>query len=140
MSDMSVKDLNRLFEENFAPWVHDLDLSVTQSDATGVTMTMQPGERLNRQGGIVSGQALMAAADSAMVLAVISANSGCSVCSTVDMNTSFLKPATNVTLQVTANVIRMGKTIAFTRAEIVSSKDNKAVLSATATYVVPARR
>ena len=140
MSDMSVNDLNRVFEENFAPWVHELDLSVTESDATGVTMTMQPGERLNRQGGIVSGQALMAAADSAMVLAVISANSGCIVCSTVDMNTSFLKPATNVALQVTATVIRLGKSIAFTRAEIISSKDNKAVLSATGTYALPTGR
>lgn len=140
MSVMSVNDLNRVFEENFAPWIHELDLSVTDADAYGVTMTMQPGERLNRQGSIVSGQALMAAADSAMVLAVISANSGCIVCSTVDMNTSFLKPATNVALQVTATVIRLGKTIAFTQAEIISSKDNKAVLSATGTYALPTGR
>ena len=137
---MSVADLNSIIEEHIAPWVHDLDLCVITADETSVTLTMQPSDRLNRTGGIVSGQALMAAADTAMVLAVNVAHGDFIPCSTVDMNSSFLKPATNVTLHIVASVIRKGKTIAFTRAEISSTVDDKAVLSATGTYALPPKR
>ena len=140
MAGMSVEDLNSMLQEHFAPWVQELDLHVVSSDATSVQLTMQPCERLNRVGGIVSGQALMAAADTAMVLAVMTAQGEFVPCSTVDMNSSFLKPATNVTLHIVASVIRKGKTIAFTRAEISSSADDKSVLSATGTYALPAGR
>ncbi len=140
MTCLSVDDLDGLLEEHFAPWVRDLDLQVTASDESGITLSMQPGDKLNRSGGIVSGQALMAAADTAMALAVFSAKGEFLPASTVDMNSSFLKPATNVTLQVTASVLRMGRTIAFLRAEISSSSDGKSVLSATGTYALPTGR
>jgi len=140
MPGMSIDELNGILEQHFAPWVRDLDLLVTGADADTVTLTMQPGERLNRHGGIVSGQALMAAADTAMVLALNSGSDDFLPSATVDMNTSFLKPATNVTLHIDASVIRKGRSIAFTRCEISSSADNKAVLSATGTYALPAGR
>lgn len=140
MAALSVNELNSILEEHFAPWVRDLDLRVVASDEMSVRLTMQPDERLNRTGGIVSGQALMAAADTAMVLAVNTAHGEFIACATVDMNSSFLKPATNVTLHIVASVIRQGRTIAFTRAEISSSTDDKAVLSATGTYALPAGR
>ena len=140
MDSLSADQLNGLLEELFAPWVRELDLQVTAADASGITVSMQPGDQLNRVGGIVSGQALMAAADTAMVLALFSAKGEAFPAATVDMNSSFLKPATNVTLHINASVIRMGKSIAFTRAEISSSADDKAVLSATATYALPAGR
>ena len=140
MGGMAVGDLKKILEDHVAPWVQDLDLNVTSANQSTVTLTMQPGERLNRTGGIVSGQALMAAADTAMVLAVNSANGEFVPCSTIDMTSSFLKPATNVTLNIVATVIRKGRTIAFTRVEISSSADDKAVLSATGTYALPAGR
>ncbi len=140
MTSMPADDLNGLLEEHFAPWVKELDLHVTESDVSGIRLNMQPGDKLNRRGEIVSGQALMAAADTAMVLALFSARGEAFPAATVDMNSSFLKPATNVTLHIAASVIRLGKTIAFTRAEISSSADGKAVLSATGTYALPAAR
>ena len=134
---MAIEALQTNFEKNFAPWVQDLDLTVTDSSAEHVTLAMQPGEQLNREGGIVSGQALMAAADTAMVLAIWSACGEAVPGATVDMNTSFLKPATNVELTVTANIIRRGRSLVFARAEITSSKDNKLVVTATGTYALP---
>jgi len=132
-----IESLQADFERIFAPWVQDLELTVIDANVEHVTLAMQPGERLNRQGGIVSGQALMAAADTAMVLAIWSACGEAIPCATVDMNTSFLKPATNVELTVTANVIRRGRSIVFARAEITSSRDNKLVVTATGTYALP---
>ena len=134
---LAIETLQADFQKNFAPWVQDLDLTVIDASGEHVILAMQPGERLNRQGGIVAGQALMAAVDTAMVLAIWSSCGEAIPCATVDMNTSFLKPATNVELTVTANVIRRGRSIVFARAEITSSKDNKLVVTATGTYALP---
>ena len=134
---LTIKDLNRLLDEAFSPWVLDLDLTVIEASDQHVKLRMSPNERLNRHGNMVSGQALMAAADTAMVLTVFSACGEFTPCATVDMNTSFLKPATNVDLFVTGGLVRKGKTIVFVRSEIVSSKDNKPVLAATGTYALP---
>ena len=132
-----IETLQADFEEIFSSWVQELDLTVTDASVEHVILVMQPGERLNRQGDTVSGQALMAAADTAMVMAIWSAYGEPVPCATVDMNTSFLKPATNVELTVTANVIRRGRSIVFARAEITSSKDGKLVVTATGTYAMP---
>ena len=113
-----------------------MQMTVIESSEQHVELKMIPSKRLNRIGDIVSGQALMAAADSVMVLTVFSACGEFTPCATVDMNTSFLKPATNHDLYVTGGIVRMGKTIVFTRAEIISSRDNKSVLSATGTYAL----
>ena len=139
MSALSPEGLQEEFEKIFAPWVQDLDLTVADADQTGVTVLMRPREPLVREGGIVSGQALMAAADTAMVLAVFSACGAPVLCATVDMSTSFLKPATCVDLRIRAEITRLGKLLAFARAEIVSSADDKPVVTASATYALPPR-
>jgi len=140
MGGMSIQDLNDCLGEMFSPWVLDLDMTVIEASEQHVKIKMIPGIRLNRVGDIVSGQALMAAADSVMVLTVFSACGEFTPCATIDMNTSFLKPATNHDLYVTGGIVRMGKTIVFTRAEIISSRDNKPVLSATGTYALPPQK
>lgn len=139
-SPLTVQALHSEFERIFAPWVQDLDLRITDADETHVTLAMQPSGRLNRVGDIVSGQALMAAADTAMVIAVWAACGKPIPCATVDMNTSFLKPATNVELTITAKVIRRGRSIVFAHAEITSNVDSKPVVSATGTYALPPPR
>jgi uncharacterized protein (TIGR00369 family) len=133
----TIETLQADFERMFAPWVQDLRLTVTDADRHHVTLVMQPDTRLSRYDGIVSGQALMAAADTAMVLAIWSASGQTLPCATVDMNTSFLKPATNVELTVTADIIRRGRSLAFARAGITSSADGKPVVTATGTYTLP---
>jgi uncharacterized protein (TIGR00369 family) len=134
---LTVERLQTNLDRIFSPWVRELDLTVIDANGGHVTLIMQPGERLNRQGGIVSGQALMAAADTAMVVAIWSACGEVIPGATVDMNTSFLKPATNVELTLAADVIRRGRSIVFARAEITSSRDDKLVATATGTYALP---
>ncbi|GGH30640.1 hypothetical protein SAMN05444007_105142 [Cribrihabitans marinus] len=68
---MTPQDVQRVLDENFAAWVLALDLSVTEAGPDGVTLRMPMAEHLARVGGIVSGQALAALADTAMVLAAI---------------------------------------------------------------------
>ena len=139
MSELTASELQQEFEKNFAPWVQELDLAVAEAGDGRVTVVMRPGEQLVRAGGIVSGQALMAAADTAMVLAVFAACGAPVLCATVDMSTSFLKPATRVDLHISAEVTRLGRQMAFARAEITSSADDKLVVTASGTYAMPPR-
>jgi acyl-coenzyme A thioesterase PaaI-like protein len=76
----------------FAPWVQALALRVEAFDADSVTLRLPQDPQLSRVGGMLCGQAMMAAADTAMVLALINQFGAFRPCTTVQMNTSFLKP------------------------------------------------
>ena len=85
-TEFGIAEARRVLGEVFAPWVMDLNLSIERFDfaPSGDAADWQPGailrlpfsERLCRNGGTVSGQALMAFADTAMVIANLAANRG----------------------------------------------------------------
>src|SRR4051812_50209664 len=72
-------------------------------------------ERLCRSGGVVCGQALMALADTAMVIAILSANRGFRPMTTVDQTTHFLKAVTSSDVLADARVVRLRPTLRFWR-------------------------
>ena len=57
---------------NFAEWILDLNITITQMSANGATLEIPIHPHIERVGGIVSGQALSSLADTAMVFACIS--------------------------------------------------------------------
>ncbi len=96
-----IAEARRVLGEVFAPWVRDLGLSVAAIECDpppGAAADWQPGavlrmafsERLCRHGGIVCGQALMALADTAMVIAIQAAIRGYRPMTTVDQTTHFM--------------------------------------------------
>ncbi|MEZ0468399.1 PaaI family thioesterase [Phaeobacter sp. SYSU ZJ3003] len=66
---MTPADLQSVLAEGFADWVQALDLTVTEASPEETTLRMPLTPNLARMGGIVSGQALAALADTSMVLA-----------------------------------------------------------------------
>jgi len=119
----------------FAPWVQTLGLQVESFDTESVTLRLPQHEQLSRVGGMVCGQAMMAAADTAMVLALIRHFGDFRPCTTVQMNTSFLKPLSQDAL-VQARVIRAGKSLAFGEIDIRGATDGKSVCRASTTYAL----
>ena len=85
-AEFGIGEARRVLGEVFAPWVQDLNLSVEAFDfdppegasdwQPGAMLRMPFSERLCRIGGVVCGQALMAFADTAMVIANLAANRG----------------------------------------------------------------
>ncbi|HEY8358776.1 MAG TPA: PaaI family thioesterase, partial [Ramlibacter sp.] len=110
---MDVEQLQAALPEYFAPWVQALGLRVEAFDAVSVTLRLPQSDQLARVGGMLCGQAMMAAADTAMVLALINHFGAFRPCTTVQMNTSFLKPLAGQDALVQARVVRAGKTLAF---------------------------
>jgi acyl-coenzyme A thioesterase PaaI-like protein len=68
---MTPQTLQPALAEYFAPWVQALNLQVDSTDADSVTLRLPQSDQLSRVGGMLCGQAMMAAADTAMVLALI---------------------------------------------------------------------
>jgi uncharacterized protein (TIGR00369 family) len=146
-AEFGLEEARRVLREVFAPWVQDLGLSVVSIECEpppGATADWQPGamlrmafsERLCRHGGIVCGQALMALADTAMVIAILAANRGYRPMTTVDQTTHFMRPATRSDVLADARVVRLGRTMGFGRITLSSSADNKPVAMVSSAFAM----
>jgi uncharacterized protein (TIGR00369 family) len=142
-----IEEARRVLREVFAPWVLDLGLSVSSIECEPpptATADWQPGavlrmafsERLCRDGGIVCGQALMALADTAMVIAILAANRGYRPMTTVDQTTHFMRPVTQSDVLADARVVRLGRTMGFGRITLSSAADNKQVAMVSSAFAM----
>ena len=120
----------------FAPWVQALNLKVETWGPGEVTLRLPQSDQLSRIGGVLCGQAMMAAADTAMVLAVIAHFGAFRPCSTVQLSSSFLKPLLLQDALVTATVLRAGKSMVFGEIDVRGAQDGKSVCRTSTTYAL----
>lgn len=120
----------------FAPWIQSMGLRVEAAGPDSVTLRLPCGPALAREGGMVCGQALMAAADTAMALALVHHFGAFRPCTTVQMNTAFLKPLAGQDGLVTATVLRAGRSLAFGEIDIRGAADKACVARASTTYAL----
>jgi len=133
---MDTKTLEAALQEYFAPWVQSLGLRVEAFDADSVTLRLPQSDTLCRVGGMLCGQAMMAAADTAMVLALVNQYGQFRPCTTVQMSSSFLKPLSGQDALVQARVVRAGKALAFGEIDIRGAQDGKSASRASTTYAL----
>lgn len=134
---MTPQDAQTLLAENFAPWVQALNLNVETIDFEHALVRMPLGDHLSRVGGIVSGQALAALADTSMVLAAVAHAGTFKAFATTDLHTQFLRPGVGTAILCRAMVVRAGKALVFARAEMTEEDSGKMVATATATFFAP---
>jgi uncharacterized protein (TIGR00369 family) len=120
----------------FAPWVQDLGLRVTAVEAAAATLVLPFDPRLARIGGTVCGQAMMAAADTAMVIAIASQLGGMRPMTTVTLTTHFMRPVADSDLEVTARVLKPGRTTVFGEIRMSTLSDGRLAAHATTTYAL----
>ena len=129
-----------------ASWVQDLGLLVESVEAgrpSGASADWQPGavlrlpfsSRICRDGGVVCGQALMALADTAMVLACSAAWNGYRAMSTIDQTTHFLRPV-NFDVMADARIVRVGRSTSFGRATLYCASDRRPVGMVSSAYAM----
>jgi uncharacterized protein (TIGR00369 family) len=133
---MDRASLQGALPEYFAPWVQALGLQVEAFDADSVTLRLPQNVQLSRVGDMLCGQAMMAAADTAMVLALINQFGAFRPCTTVQMNTSFLKPLSGQDALVQARIVRAGRSLAFGEIDIRGADDGKSACRASTTYAL----
>jgi acyl-coenzyme A thioesterase PaaI-like protein len=145
-SVFGIQAAGRLMTEIFAPWVQELGLLIERIESgrpAGAPAEWQPGavirlpfsSRLCRDGGVACGQALMAAADTAMVLACAAAWNGYRPMSAIDQTTHFLRPV-SFDLLADARIIRVARTVTFGRVTLASAADGRPVGMVSSAYAM----
>jgi uncharacterized protein (TIGR00369 family) len=145
--EFGIDEARRVLGEVLAPWVRELNLSVERLDHTpppGAVADWQPGailrmpfsERLCRSGGVICGQALMAFADTAMVIANLAANRGYRPMTTVDQTTHFMRAVTASDVLADARIVRLGRTMSFGRITLSSAADDKPVAMVSSAFAM----
>lgn len=134
---MTPADADAILAEHFAPWVLALNISTVEITETHALTRMALTDQIARIGGIVSGQALAAMADTSMVLAVAGHHGAFKPVATTNLDTQFLRPGVGTAILCQAEIVRAGKALIFARATMTEATSGKAVATATATYYVP---
>ena len=117
---MDVPALQSLLATLFAPWVRELDLVVRAVADDAVTLSLPVQPRHVHAGGVVCGQTLMAAADTALVLAASHVLGGFRPMTTVQLQTSFLRPVPKdvEAVAITARILKSGRSLVFGEVEL----------------------
>jgi uncharacterized protein (TIGR00369 family) len=134
---MDAAALQATLDRIAADYVKRLQLRVETVAPGEVTLTMPVLPELVHGGGVLCGQAIMSAADTAMLLAMIAQLGEFRPMTTVQLQTSFLRPVLRDSGQVTvvAKVRRLGKTLSYGDIDFLTDGD-KLAAHATATYAL----
>ena len=140
METQSFADLDMLqsaLDHVFADWVRELEMRVIEARAGEVVLLLPVTPRHVHAGGVLCGQTMMAAADTAMVLAVMTQLGGFKPMTTVQLQTSFLRPVagSSGSARVVARVLRMGKSLVFGEVQVLDTGGELAA-HATTTYAL----
>ncbi len=132
---MDEKAIDALLERVLAPWVRALGLRPVEVTDEGVTLRLPFSGELRHAGGQISGQVFMAAADTAMIVAISAALGEFRPMTTVALNTSFMRAVRKGDVIVTARVLRMGRNLVFGEVELYD-EDGRMAVHATSTYAL----
>jgi uncharacterized protein (TIGR00369 family) len=144
MADLPAVDLKMLqdlLDARTAPWVQALGLQVEAAQPGEVRLRMPIAPSHVHGGGVLCGQSMMAAADTAMILAISSQLGGFQPMTTVQLQTSFLRPvpgrqdSTVGDARLIARVLRAGKNLVFGEIELLDPQGRLAAHSTT-TYAL----
>ena len=125
--------LQQLLVTAFSAWVRSLDRRVLDARPGEPVLALPVPAQHVHGGGVLCGQPLMAAADTAMVLAVSHHVGGFRPMTTVQLQTSFLRPVAGASGAVRrlARVLRAGKSLVFGQVQAFDSAGRLAAHSTT---------
>lgn len=129
--------LTAILDDVVAPWVRELGLSLIAAQAGEVTLALPIAAPLVHGGGVLCGQAILAAADTAMLLAMIAELGEFKPMTTVQLQASFVRPVPKdaESVMVVARVLRLGKTLSYGEVEF-KTPDGRLAAHATTTYAL----
>lgn len=124
--------VQEMYGHLFAPWVKDLglrDFAVGHGEASAL---LPQRDALKLYAGAVCGQAIMAAIDTVVTLAMFTTDRVPK--GTVYQHTHFLRPAVNDDFRIEAKVLRFGKASAFAEARLTLAASGELVAQASSEF------
>ena len=134
---MDAATLQDTFDRLGAEYVKRLNLRIVSIGPSAVTLALPVAPELVHGGGVLCGQAILAAADTAMLLAMIVTLGEFRPMTTVQLQTSFVRPVPKdiESVGVIARVLRLGKTLSYGEVDF-RTADGKLAAHATTTYAL----
>ncbi|MEL6186747.1 MAG: PaaI family thioesterase [Myxococcota bacterium] len=120
----------------FAPWVRALGASVESLSSEGARLHLPFSNSLCRADGIICGQALMTLVDTCSVFSSWGALGEFRNITTVDQNTSFLRPVVGKAVIADGRIRKAGKTLIFPEVHLFAEGDDRLVAHGTSTFAI----
>jgi uncharacterized protein (TIGR00369 family) len=133
---MTTAEADEILSARFAPWVLELGLAVEAVGEDRAVLRLPWSDRLAREGGGLSGQALMAAADTATVIAVSAARGGFVPMTTVQQSTSFQRAVTGADVLIEAVLTKLGRRVAFADVTLTDAASGTLAARASTVYAL----
>ncbi|NUP81501.1 MAG: PaaI family thioesterase [Nonomuraea sp.] len=130
------EDAQAILRQYFAPWIQELGLRVEEVGERHALVRLPWSDALAREGGGLCGQAMMAAADTATVIAISSARGGFVPMTTVQQSTTFQRPVTGHDVLLDVRVTKLGRSLAFTEITMTAEGAIDPVAHASTVYAI----
>jgi uncharacterized protein (TIGR00369 family) len=136
---MSMLELEQFLHEVF-PQVFRIggDIAIEHADGRTCRVRQRYSDRMLRPGGTISGPTLMALADCAMYVVLLSAIGPVGLAVTTNLNINFLrKGAPGQDVLAVARLLKLGKRLAVGEVSLFSADSPDPIAHVTATYSIP---
>ena len=135
---MSVTELEEFLRVEFPQSFGSGDTSIESADGTSCLLRQRYSERMLRPGGTVSGPTLMALADCAMYVVLLSAIGPIGLAVTTNLNINFLrKGQAGQDILAEAKLLKLGKRLAVGEVNLLSGTSPDPIAHVTSTYSIP---
>jgi len=135
---MSVADLERFLRAEFPQAFSDGDIKIESADGTHCFLRQRSNDRMLRPGGTISGPTLMALADFAMYVVLLSAIGPTGLAVTTNLNINFLRKGTpGNDVLAGAKLLKLGRRLAVGEVSLLSGTSPDPIAHVTATYSIP---
>jgi uncharacterized protein (TIGR00369 family) len=135
---MTVAELETYLHDVFPQVFRGGDISIERADGASCLLRQRYSEQMLRPGGTVSGPTLMALADFAMYVVLLSAIGPVGLAVTTNLNINFLrKGAPGQDLLAQARLLKLGKRLAVGEVNLLSGTSPEPIAHVTSTYSIP---
>jgi uncharacterized protein (TIGR00369 family) len=138
IAKMTVAELEEYLQAVFPQVFSDGDITIESADGTSCLLRQRYSDRMLRPGGTVSGPTLMALADFAMYVVLLSAIGPVGLAVTTNLNINFLRkgqPGQDVL--AAARLLKLGKRLAVGEVNLLSGASPDPIAHVTSTYSIP---
>ncbi|HKO71723.1 MAG TPA: PaaI family thioesterase [Bradyrhizobium sp.] len=137
-SKMNVVELESFLLTEFPQAFKAGDISIESADGATCLLRQRYSDQMLRPGGTISGPTLMALADCAMYVVLLSAIGPVSLAVTVNLNINFLrKGAPGQDVLAAARLLKIGRRLAVGEVNLLSGTSSDPIAHATSTYSIP---
>ena len=138
IAKMSVDELEEFLRIEFPQSFGSGDTVIERADGSSCLLRQRYNEQMLRPGGTISGPTLMALADCAMYVVLLSAIGPVGLAVTTSLNINFLrKGQAGEDVLAEAKILKLGKRLAVGEVSLMSGTSPDPVAHVTATYSIP---